>query len=210
MASLQDEISRIGREWLWAAVELGRQQAKVDRKVWGLPTAGDQAPALVSSLLAVWVAVVERQAREARAATLLGDGKFLLLGDKSRVGLIRPDTVIRAGTRWLTAATSNTYVTNMLGYRATLFQWGKQAIPAIDIKTTTCCLKVAGQVVKIDDKFKLEGTPRFADKVDWPPFHWYCRTVTALVPIHLAEDELTAEIRDAAAGMIAKKARLRR
>lgn len=56
----------------------------------------------------------------------------------------------------------------------------KQAIAAIDERTTECCLRAHGQVQPLDKPFKLTGTPRFADEVMSPPFHWYCRTGESL------------------------------
>lgn len=59
-------------------------------------------------------------------------------------------------------------------------KYKRQAIAAIDERTTDCCLRVHGQITGTKQPFKLEGTPRFADEVMSPPFHWYCRTSTAL------------------------------
>lgn len=66
----------------------------------------------------------------------------------------------------------------------------KQAIATIDERTTDCCLKVHGQIQNIDDPFILTGTPRFADEMQDPAFHWYaivagemCVTDKGNVPI---------------------------
>lgn len=76
----------------------------------------------------------------------------------------------------------------------------KQAIAAIDERTTDCCLQVHGQIQNIDDPFHLTGTPRFADEVQDPPFHWYCRTATALYRPEFEEIGIpTSEMQDAAA-----------
>jgi hypothetical protein len=56
----------------------------------------------------------------------------------------------------------------------------KQAVAAIDARTTDCCLKVLGQVVDLKAKFYLTGEPRYADYLDAPLFHWYCRTSQVL------------------------------
>jgi hypothetical protein len=57
---------------------------------------------------------------------------------------------------------------------------------------------VNGQVVGIDEPFHLTGTPRWADDMLRPPFHWYCRT--AVAPIHRDEvnDSTTVKMREAA------------
>lgn len=59
-------------------------------------------------------------------------------------------------------------------------KWRKQAIAAIDERTTDCCLRVHGQVQDRDKPFRLTGTPRFSDQKQNPPFHRYCRTATTL------------------------------
>lgn len=59
-------------------------------------------------------------------------------------------------------------------------EFKKQAIATIDDRTTDCCLRAHGQIQDIDDPFELTGTPRYADEVQDPPFHWYCRTSEAL------------------------------
>lgn len=56
----------------------------------------------------------------------------------------------------------------------------RQAIAAIDKRTTQCCLKVHGQIVDIDKPFQLSGTPRYGSELMWPPFHWRCRTSIVL------------------------------
>lgn len=59
-------------------------------------------------------------------------------------------------------------------------QYQKQALAAIDGRTTRCCLNVHGQIQDLDRPFVLSGTPRFADAMQQPPFHHRCRTVIAL------------------------------
>lgn len=66
------------------------------------------------------------------------------------------------------------------GQEQTGFAWKEQAIAAIDERTTDCCLRVHGQIKPLDGQFKLAGTPRFADQMSAPPFHWLCRTAKAL------------------------------
>ncbi len=53
---------------------------------------------------------------------------------------------------------------------------GKQAVAAIDENTTDCCLRVHGQVQSVSRPYVLTGTPRFADRMMYPAFHWNCRT----------------------------------
>jgi len=78
-------------------------------------------------------------------------------------------------------------------------QYEKQAIAVIDQNTTDCCLMVHGQTQPLDKPFVLYGTPRFADKLDSPPFHWNCRTASSLYLKRMEEFGVsTQEMRDAA------------
>lgn len=84
--------------------------------------------------------------------------------------------------------TSNlwTYGVGLLGAYLSAFNeqqeatYQKQAIATIDERTTDCCLRVHGQIQPLDEPFHLTGTPRYADEIQDPPFHWYCRTAEAL------------------------------
>lgn len=56
----------------------------------------------------------------------------------------------------------------------------KQAIAVISPETTDCCIRVHGQIRDVDEPFELTGTPRFADRMMHPSFHWNCRTSIAM------------------------------
>jgi hypothetical protein len=57
----------------------------------------------------------------------------------------------------------------------------KVAVPRIDDRTTRTCLNVAGQRKGVDEKFHLTGSPApFGRDLDYPPFHWNCRTVVLM------------------------------
>lgn len=78
-------------------------------------------------------------------------------------------------------------------------QYKKQAIATIDERTTDCCLRVHGQIQDLDDPFILTGTPRYADEIQDPPFHWYCRTSETLYHEELEQiGTPTSEMVDAA------------
>ena len=75
----------------------------------------------------------------------------------------------------------------------------RQAIAALDERTTDCCLHVHGQIVAMDEPFRLTGTPRFADRMMRAPFHWHCRTGLSLWHPSLEEVGVpTSEMRAAA------------
>ncbi len=79
-----------------------------------------------------------------------------------------------------------TYGVGLLGAYLSIYNeqqgetYKKQVVATIDDRTTDCCLRVHGQIQPLDEPFQLTGTPRFADEVQDPPFHWYCRTAEAL------------------------------
>lgn len=84
----------------------------------------------------------------------------------------------------------------------------RQAIAAIDERTTDCCLRVHGQRVAQDQPFHLTGTPRFADYVHSPPFHWSCRTATAIYHVLMESvGTTTEEMRDAARSELQARSR---
>lgn len=57
----------------------------------------------------------------------------------------------------------------------------KVAVPVIDKRTTRTCLNVAGQRKDVTEKFHLTGSPApFGRDLDYPPFHWNCRTVVLM------------------------------
>lgn len=80
----------------------------------------------------------------------------------------------------------------------------KQAIAAIDDRTTECCLKVHSQIQDLDKPYKLTGTPRFQDEMMFPGFHWRCRTSSAAY--HPAFDE-AAEGTEASTAYMLSQAR---
>lgn len=83
--------------------------------------------------------------------------------------------------------------------QATQTVYKKQAIAAIDHRTTDCCLRVHGQIQPLDKPFELTGTPRYADKMDAPPFHQNCRTAISIYTERMETKGIpTAEMVDAA------------
>lgn len=141
------------------------------------------------------MAGLESQINTAEGIVALGGDTALVLGDGTRAGVLRAGPIIADGARWLTTMAVTAHLSSLRSSaRASGTAWGKQAIPAIDERTTDCCLRVAGQVVGFDKKFKLTGTPRYADEMDWSPFHGYCRTSVAMVPLAQADDDLTGRL----------------
>jgi hypothetical protein len=110
-----------------------------------------------------------------------------LLSEKMADG--RASVWAASGTSAQSEETSNvwSYGIGLLGAYLALYNktqpevlYQKQAIATIDERTTSCCLQVHGQIQDMDEPFRLTGTPRYADEVQDPPFHYYCRSSEVL------------------------------
>lgn len=145
-------------------------------------------------------AAIERQMTVIRGLLASNASIEEIVGDDVRLGVMQPAPVQRdtANFTAIAAAAGFSYWLNGSQPETrpqSVFM--KQAIAGIDERTTDCCLRVHGQVQPIDKPFELRGTPRYADKVQNPPFHNYCRTSTALY-MEQWDDGLTEQMRQAA------------
>jgi len=199
MTGLKDSIRIVADNTLTAAVDLGWRQAEVEAKVWELEPLMPYVDTI--SMADAWLGIVEQQERGILATLATGADPALILGSDTIVGLLRPDTVAREGARWLAIAAGLALIGALKpSMEASGLAWGKQAIAAIDDRTTECCLRVHGQVVPENKKFHTTGTPAFSDYQDWSPFHWNCRTSIGLVPMDEADDDLTEMLLAQSAG----------
>ena len=200
LAQLHAEVERAVIDILALAGELGTGQALGDLRAYDLPEITQRSLTTEQQGLRATLAVLEGQITGVQALASQTGDEALIIGDANRVGVLTPGPVKSEAARWTTAAALASYwlsVNGSLRQASQEDQYLKQAIAAIDERTTETCLRVNGQTQQIGDKFKLTGTPRFADELDAPPFHEYCRTAQALVHVEDAEDELTQEIRGA-------------
>lgn len=129
--------------------------------------------------VAAIAAAVDRQEATIYASWLTGRDRGMILGDDSRVGQLRPSDILVTGAVWAAALFWSMFsytVDDNVGPG----KYQKMVVAALDERTTDCCLRAHGQVQPLNGKFKLTGVPRFADRIDWPPFHWYCRTAGVL------------------------------
>ena len=82
----------------------------------------------------------------------------------------------------------------------------RQALAAVDERTTECCLWVHGQIVKLEEPFVLIAEPKFNDEQMEAPFHWNCRTgVSLYIPEFEGVGITTDEMRGAAYGEIEQR-----
>jgi hypothetical protein len=142
-----------------------------------------------------WMMTYEQQASVLDALARNGNATIdTALGGSDRMGIFQPAPVQREGSRILPevlAAGFTAYVFGRLRQREQPFE--KQAIAAIDDRTTGTCLNLHGQTQPVDKKFHVVGTPRFSRRQDWSPFHWYCRTSVTLYRSEY-DDGLTAKM----------------
>jgi len=199
LAELRTTLQTVAQDTLWEASRQGAEQAQEQIQLYGLPLGLDgYAP---QTELASWMATVDAQMAAVRGLAASSGDLSAIVGDDNRVGMLSPAPVIREGARWLAIAalTGLTVTTaSALDRSGAREEFGKQAVAAIDERTTNCCLQVNGQVQPVNGKFNLTGTPRYADQLSEPPFHWYCRTATALVRVEHKNDALSRAMRQAA------------
>jgi hypothetical protein len=199
LGELRMTLQRVARETLLAAAAAGEASARAQLALYGTPvrpTIYDVQPAL-----AAWLAVVDGQVAAVQAAAVTGAELELILGDGAQPGMLNPAPVTREGARWagvVAQASWWAWIGGGLGSQRSNGEFQKQASAAIDERTTDCCLRAHGQVVDLDADFVLTGEPRYADRLQWVPFHWYCRSSVALVRRRDAGGGFTQQMLDAA------------
>lgn len=107
-----------------------------------------------------------------------------IVGDENRNGVFNWLEIVEAIAYWAAflvwQAFDNMIENSRNSAGSKIENLFKMAVAVIDDRTTDCCLRVHGQTQPLDGMFKLTGTPRFADEMDYPAFHRYCRTGTVL------------------------------
>jgi hypothetical protein len=195
------------------AVQIGSMQATAELELYGIQrvsevSLGDFDLSVVDDALRAVGNVLDTQLNAVWALVRSDNvDDSLILGDDARAGLLRPSSVIQEATRWLAFLALSAYsslVERSAKQSGIVFK--RQAVAALDERTTDCCLRVHGQVVGLNEDFKLTGTPRYADRMRNPPFHPYCRTAVVLVRDSEKDDDLTMEMRDAARAEIQARA----
>jgi len=207
LRELRATVEDVMRASLASAAQAGLDQARVELAVYGLPnTVARAQPGLP---MAAWMAQYDAQASAVQATWMATGDMTQIVGDEERVGILSPAPVIREGARWLGIALLVAYTgatAEMLERTRRQEDFMRQAVAAIDERTTDCCLRVHGQVVGMNQDYHLTGTPRFGEYLRNPPFHWYCRSSTALVRREDANDLLSRQMRQAAADEIGARA----
>lgn len=223
LAQLRETALAIVEKQILLAVRAGEKQAGRELALYAeLPRVElDDAASdtLVESAMLAVSGGLDALLAQVQAMILTGVEPEVILGsgwDESggRVGVLRPSVVVAAAVLWIASTAWSAYdrtvqmaVEESGGVGSNSSErWLKQALAAIDSRTTDCCLRVSGQAVPLKGKFKLTGTPRYADEMDGPPFHHRCRTATALVRAEDANDDLTRRMQQAAQAEMAAQA----
>jgi hypothetical protein len=200
LAELRLTLEIIARSTLDAATQYGIKQATAE--LTALDIAGPPSAYAWQAALLAWLATIDAQLTKVQTLYVLGDGDLgPIVGDASRVGLLAPAPVVNEGAQWAAAVLAGAWLTTV---SSTLQRTGqseayqRQAVAAIDERTTDCCLRVHGQVVELRERFHTPGTPHYAERQLDPPFHRYCRTTVCLVAREFADDALTVQMQDAA------------
>lgn len=204
-ATLRNDVEAAARETMTAAAGIGIAQAQTEARARGLGAITAQ-PVVAQTQIDPWLAIVAEQQAAALGILYTGADPALILGDEMRMGILQPAPVTREGSRWLTLAALAAWALAIRGPAAEAGLEQKQAVAALDERTTQTCLRVHAQVKPFDQPYRLTGTPRFADEIQFPPFHWYCRTVSVLVAEGEESDQLSQAMREASAAELAARA----
>jgi hypothetical protein len=214
LAHLRETTRAIVEKQIAAAIRVGEKQAEREIALYDdLPRVEEDTDPLLENAMLAFDADIDAQLARVRALIMTTGDENMVLGDDanvldaSRTGVLRASDATLSAMNWITTgavlafalyankAARESEKGNSENAQA---RWNKQAIAALDNRTTDCCLQVHGQAVPLDAKFILTGTPRFADEQDAPPFHWNCRTAFALVRAEDSQDDLTKRMQDAA------------
>lgn len=196
LGALEVNITIRVREVIESGARIGLEQAARDASIWGLATPSGILPAFLIDELAE-TATQPVKAQRAQIVSLARTGRATrqeILGDGTTLGILSPARVSLPLTRAAVSAYGITHADTMqavIDATPGQPQFLKQAVAAIDNKTTDCCLRVHGQTAPVGGMFTLTGEPRFADKLPSAPFHWNCRTATAMVHKAFADNALT-------------------
>lgn len=168
------------------------------------PSTADRATA--QQVLEAVLARIDAQYATTRALMLTGAGEEQILGDNERAGVLRPSEISAMVGSLAVSLVWSSFGNWTTTHTPQDIVWNKQSIAGLDERTTDCCLRAHGQIVPLSGKFHLTGTPRYADYMDWTPFHYWCRTSIAL---HLPkyDDGLTALLRKSANRIMQERAR---
>lgn len=198
-ATVKPSVTRVFQD----AASQGYKNSAAQLRLYKVETPGEPGlQAHVDAAYRVIDANLQTQEAAITALMLSGSDETLITGDENRQGVLKAATIITAAAFWTAALWWDAFSTTADRAGG---GFSKQAVAAIDARTTDCCLRVHGQVQPLNGAFHLTGTPRFADDVEWPPFHYWCRT-SGVLYLPGYDDGLTDLMRSSASQVLAERA----
>jgi len=208
-ASLRRTLEMESRSLLSDAYAFGLDEAARQLRFYGVDTDPSRDALSIleqSAALDVIMARLAVQETAARAQVLTGAEPVQIVGDDERNGTLRPSDISAALASWAAVMVWTAFAEWVNRFPSPgNVRYSKQVVAGLDNRTTDCCLQAHGQVQPLDKPFRLTGEPRFADLMDWTPFHWYCRSSVALY-LPVFDDGLTRRMMDAAQTIINERA----
>ena len=207
MIALRKSVLNDARSMFEDAQLTGAEEAARQLRFYGTRTPHPSTVSMAlsresQSALDVISARLDVQETAIQALLLTTGDASQILGDENRNGVLTDAEIAAALAFWTTALLWDAFGGWTNQYGGDVYQ--KIAVAAIDGRTTDCCLRVHGQTQPFDTPFHLTGTPRFADYMDWPGFHYYCRTAGALY-LSAYDTGLTTQMRSSADYFIAER-----
>ena len=163
-------------EILTSADVFGLSEAERQLEYYNKPN-GYKVPQDINPAVQSIVSEVDRQQILIEGMLINDLDPMLITGDEEHQGTLRFGPVAIAAAFWISTTVWSAY-SKHVARNAPSFD--KQAVAALDLRTTDCCLRVHGQIQRFEGKFELTGSPRFADELEWSPFHYNCRTSIVL------------------------------
>jgi hypothetical protein len=142
-----------------------------------------------------------------RAMILTDAEPEIILGDDDKKGVLRASDVTALAAALIASFVWDGFLSVVDWYfsynGAVAFQ--KQAVAALDHRTTETCLLCHAQIKPFNTPFELRGRPRYADYMQFPAFHPWCRTSVVLYDARW-EDGITRSMVDSANTILAERA----
>jgi hypothetical protein len=210
LSQLKTAVAVGVRPVLQASIKYSQIYAEKQLSLFGedvTPTTSIDLSTQVDNAMDAVIAGLDNQAARISSILIAGLDDSLIMGDANHVGLLRPSEIITSVNFWIsTLLWSNFERTLKRKVDTKEIYFDKVAVAALDQHTTDCCLRVHGQVQPIDAPFHLDGFPRYADLMDWPPFHWHCRTSIALKR-HDIDDLVIDDLKVSAEDLLQERAK---
>lgn len=186
------------------AIELGQDEVSRQLRFYDVrPQGSIRLTEQTQSAIDATMSRFDAQSAAITALVLANADPAEIIGDAERTGILSAGELTAAAAYWGTFLIWNAFDETVQTVSEEQFM--KQAVAALDSRTTDCCLKVHGQIQPLDEPFHLTGTPRYADYQDWPGFHWYCRTSGVLYKEEFDEG-LTAKMQEGSQFFIDERA----